>query len=232
MANPLGKVISKGSGRRLAVGDIHGCIRSFEALLQQVQPSETDQLFLLGDYANKGPASRQVLDLIMQLQQDFEVYALLGNHDLKVLDFLKETNPSLKEELIEEQASDIIAIPTEERSSYIDFLEGLHYYFILDDFLLAHAGFNFALSNPFLGKNEMINIKDFFYDSVRAQNKTVVHGHAPYELNVIKNRILQRSKTLPLDNGCVYPERPGQGNLLCLNLDTSELLVQPNVEED
>lgn len=230
MSNPLGKVIPKTSGRRLAIGDIHGCIRSFEALLEQIKPTKEDQLFLLGDYVNKGPASRQVLDKIIVLQSEYQVFPLLGNHDLKVLEYLTGEKPFLKEDLLEDHTGDLVELSEAEKGKYIDFLSSLHYYFILDDYLLAHAGFNFSLSNPFLGKEDIINIKEFFYDSSRAQNKTVVHGHSPYPLDYIKKHIKERSKTLPLDNGCVYPDREGQGNLLCLDLNSAALFVQPNVE--
>lgn len=230
MSNPLGKVIPKSSGRKLAIGDIHGCIKSFEALIDQIKLSKEDQLFLLGDYVNKGPSSKAVLDFILTLSDTYQVFPLLGNHDLKMLEFLNGTNVQLKEELIEENSEDLLSVSGTEKEKYIAFLSSLHYYFILDDFLLAHAGFNFSLANPFLGKEDIINIKEFFYDSSKAQNKTVVHGHAPYPLDFIKKHIQERSKTLPLDNGCVYPDREGQGNLLCLELNSAKLFIQPNIE--
>lgn len=230
MSNPLGKVIPEGSGRKLAVGDIHGCIKSFEALLQQVNLTNEDQLFLLGDYVNKGPQSIKVLDLIIKLQEDYQVFPLLGNHDLKALEYLNGTSPDLERDLLDDNAQDIVQLADDQKAKYIDFLNSLHYYFILDDFLLAHAGFNFKLANPFLGKEDMINIREFFYDSSKAQNRTVVHGHAPYELAHIQKQITDRSKIVPLDNGCVYTDRPDQGNLICLDLDSFKLFVQPNVE--
>lgn len=230
MPNPLGKVIPRSSGRKLAVGDIHGCIKSFEALLKQIDLTTEDQLFLLGDYVNKGPESEKVLDLIIELKENYQVFPLLGNHDLKVLEYLNGSKPELWEDLIEENSQVFIELEEKEKSKYIDFLESLHYYFILDEYLLAHAGFNFSLANPFISKEDIINIKEFFYDSSKAQNKTVIHGHAPQELSLIERKIAERSKIIPLDNGCVYPDRSGQGNLLCLNLDSAKLFVQPYID--
>lgn len=68
--------------RELAIGDIHGCVRSFEALLGLIKPQASDTIILLGDYIDRGPESRRVIDLILELQQRCTVIALTGNHEI------------------------------------------------------------------------------------------------------------------------------------------------------
>ena len=68
--------------RELAIGDIHGCARSFESLLGLIQPQPDDTIVLLGDYIDRGPDSRRVIDLILELQQRCTVIALTGNHEV------------------------------------------------------------------------------------------------------------------------------------------------------
>ena len=51
--------------RELAIGDIHGCARSFETLLKIVQPQRSDTIILLGDYIDRGPESCRVIDMII-----------------------------------------------------------------------------------------------------------------------------------------------------------------------
>ena len=53
--------------RTLAIGDIHGCLRAFTTLLLAVDPSPEDRLITLGDYVDRGPDSRAVLDLMIAL---------------------------------------------------------------------------------------------------------------------------------------------------------------------
>ena len=82
-----------------AVGDIHGRLDAFDALLHVIaedalasQPSQQPMLILLGDYVDRGPASAQVIDAILRLATEpgFEVRALKGNHEEALLQFREE----------------------------------------------------------------------------------------------------------------------------------------------
>jgi serine/threonine protein phosphatase 1 len=72
--------------RVLAIGDIHGCIVSFETLLAAVQPSSDDLIVTLGDYVDRGPRSRDVIEKLIALQATGRLVALTGNHDQMMLD--------------------------------------------------------------------------------------------------------------------------------------------------
>jgi serine/threonine protein phosphatase 1 len=76
--------------RELAIGDIHGCARSLEALLKTIQPGRTDTVVLLGDYIDRGPDSCAVLDMILNLQQRCNMVALTGNHEMMLLEARQE----------------------------------------------------------------------------------------------------------------------------------------------
>ncbi len=71
--------------RTLAIGDIHGCLIQFEALLRTLAPKPDDHLILLGDYVDRGPDSAGVLSRIIQLQKTHRVTALMGNHEEMML---------------------------------------------------------------------------------------------------------------------------------------------------
>lgn len=71
--------------RTLAIGDIHGCLRSLDALLAAVKPRPDDLLVTLGDYVDRGPDSRGVLDRLIAMQAHGRLLPLLGNHDLMML---------------------------------------------------------------------------------------------------------------------------------------------------
>lgn len=78
--------------RTYALSDVHGHIEPFRAALQLVDLDRDPaaELVLLGDYVDRGPASREVLETVRDLQQRFpdRVTALLGNHDDWFLDWL------------------------------------------------------------------------------------------------------------------------------------------------
>jgi len=68
--------------RQIAISDIHGCARTFQALLDKIQLSTNDQLYLLGDYIDRGPDSKGVIDTILGLiNAGYRVQTLMGNHE-------------------------------------------------------------------------------------------------------------------------------------------------------
>jgi serine/threonine protein phosphatase 1 len=75
--------------RTIAVGDIHGCLAALDTLLAAIRPGDCDTLVLLGDYVDRGPQSRGVIERLLELQRQCRLVPLLGNHDemmLKVYD--------------------------------------------------------------------------------------------------------------------------------------------------
>ena len=72
--------------RLLAIGDIHGCLRALDAILEMVHPEPDDLIVFLGDYVDRGPNSRGVLDRLIQLRDRCRCVFLRGNHDQMMLD--------------------------------------------------------------------------------------------------------------------------------------------------
>jgi serine/threonine protein phosphatase 1 len=71
--------------RTLAIGDIHGCLRALDTLVEEVDPKRDDLVVLLGDYVDRGPDSKGVLDRILALGARCQCLTLKGNHDLMML---------------------------------------------------------------------------------------------------------------------------------------------------
>jgi serine/threonine protein phosphatase 1 len=68
-------------GRTIAIGDIHGYTAALNALLGTIDPQPDDTLVMLGDYVDRGPDSRGVIDRLIALQEQCRLVPLLGNHD-------------------------------------------------------------------------------------------------------------------------------------------------------
>jgi len=80
--------------RLIAVGDIHGHRGKLVDLIGKVQPGPDDQLVFLGDYIDRGPDSKGVLDYLMKLQEQYpETVFIRGNHEQMMLDALHEAHP-------------------------------------------------------------------------------------------------------------------------------------------
>ena len=69
--------------RFLVFGDIHGEWNKLESLLAQVEPDyERDEIVFLGDYIDRGPEPKRVLDYVMGLPKSSNIHLLQGNHEL------------------------------------------------------------------------------------------------------------------------------------------------------
>src|SRR4051812_11124030 len=72
-------------GRTIAIGDIHGCSLALKAVIDAIDPVPDDVLVLLGDYIDRGPDSRGVLEQIIDLRLRCTVVPLMGNHEEMLL---------------------------------------------------------------------------------------------------------------------------------------------------
>ena len=72
--------------RTLAIGDIHGCSIALDHLLEAVAPTHDDLLVTLGDYVNRGPDSRGVIDRLIRLHAQGRLVCILGNHEQMMLE--------------------------------------------------------------------------------------------------------------------------------------------------
>lgn len=72
--------------RTIAIGDIHGCLAALECVLAGIRPEPDDTLVLLGDYVDRGPDCRGVIERLRRLERECVVIPLLGNHDDMLLD--------------------------------------------------------------------------------------------------------------------------------------------------
>lgn len=223
-------------GKTYVISDIHGCAKTFIALVENViQLKKQDVLFLLGDYIDRGPDSRGVIDYIICLQQNgFNVVALRGNHEQMLLDSINDPSTSNRF-LINGGQKTIESFGISETKDlsphYIDFFNSLTYYALHKKFILVHAGLNFEIPDPFEDTTSMLWIRRFTV-SDKFSNRIIVHGHTPTALVEIQDSIAQVQKVpvISIDNGCVYGLNEFYGNLCCLQLEPLELFLQPNID--
>lgn len=225
---------------RYATTDLHGCLHSFRHLVEEkLRLTPADTLYVLGDFVNKGPDSRGVLDYLMQLPAaGYQVHCLLGNHDLELLEAARNHRPMASWAAPADSGLTLgsfgVAQPADIPEPYLRWIEALPLSLELPDFVLVHAGFNFRLPPEEMRQDQhaMLNIKDFVFDASRLRGKRLLHGHNPKPVEHLQQQIAKRSGALDLDTGCVYRHNPELRHLAALNLDTWELTLQPNIEPE
>ena len=68
-------------GQRFVIGDVHGCARTLRTLVEErLGLTREDELYLLGDLIDRGPAVREVLEYIIGLREaGYAVASVMGN---------------------------------------------------------------------------------------------------------------------------------------------------------
>lgn len=222
--------------RKFAISDIHGCVKTLEALLDKIAFSKNDELYLLGDYIDRGPDSKGVLDAIFKLQQDgYKVQGLRGNHEQMLLDELDQRavtgwiRHGGLQTLNSFNAIDLIDIP----EKYIRFLRKMPYFFEVDEYLLTHAGLNFRMPDPMTDVVSMLWIRNWStdIDYKWLGDRIVVHGHTPVPKIAIQHHLenLDKIQTIDIDNGCCFG-RDDMNRLCAFDLTNREVVFQRNVE--
>ncbi len=222
-------------GRRIAISDIHGCAATFKKLLHGVLAiSRQDTLYLLGDYINKGPKSKEVIDSIFELESSgFTVHCLRGNHEQYLLNALDDDGQEayfLERGGIETLQSfgrtDIHGIP----EKHVNFMINLPYHIYLDNYLLVHAGLNFDVPDPFADYDAMLNIKNMNVDTLITGGRDLIHGHVPTTMTEIIASLTFSNHHISIDGGCVYKHIPGLSHLIALDIDSKKLYIQKNID--
>jgi serine/threonine protein phosphatase 1 len=130
--------------RTIAIGDVHGCSKALQTVIEAIQPTAEDLIVTLGDYVDRGPDSRGVLDLLLGLRSRCRLVTILGNHDQMMLDVLKGGHPydwfgcgGLEAINSYGPDRDLSKVPRE----HVEFLESCVDFFETDTHIFAHANF-------------------------------------------------------------------------------------------
>lgn len=222
--------------RSFVISDIHGCSRTFVSLIENViQLRKDDRLFLLGDYIDRGPDSKGVIDYILRINKlGFQTICLRGNHEEMLL---KSIHDDSYLSLFLNNGGDKtfesfrIRAVNELQAEYIDFFRSTKYYAVQDHFLLVHAGINFEAPDPLGDLDSMLWIRNFKAKN-NPLNKIIIHGHTPVSLIEIRESLSRVAslQEINIDNGCVFGLNEFYGHLCCLELEALRLHVQPNID--
>jgi serine/threonine protein phosphatase 1 len=194
-----------------AVGDIHGCFRKLETLLDRLPiDPERDVLVFLGDYIDRGPESRQVISLLLDVKQKVRnAIFLLGNHEHGLLEYGRGGDPDLLRTLrplgIEATLESYGKSPVRAirglsflPSAHREFLEQLQPYSKLDGYLFIHAGVIPGEELDTCSLDRLLTVRDTFISYEGALDAVVVFGHTPFEMPFIGHR------KIGIDTGAVY----------------------------
>jgi len=222
-------------GRILAIGDIHGCARTFRRLLEKVELVRSDTLYLLGDLIDRGPDSRSLIEMILKLQNEaFDIRGCKGNHEDMLLEAVQSgVFESLMEWLenggVQTVNSYGVDYPQDLPEEHLQFLEHLPLVQVSNDFVFAHSGImSMNDLHTVAGRRYILWDRSGVVNVAMLGGRRVVSGHTPRKLADIKKSLTEDH--VQIDNGVYMLKSPGFGNLICVDLGTNELFIQPNID--
>jgi|SRR5215813_11867852 len=226
-----------GGIRIYAIGDIHGRVDLLDELLSRIDADLTTNPIsigievYLGDYIDRGPASREVLDRLVVRARTFRSVFLKGNHETYVPNFISDPRvlkswqqfggaetlvsygitPPLKADLDDQirlAASFEKVLP----GSHRRFLSSLKPSFTCGDFFFVHAGIRPGVPLAKQREEDLLWIRNDFLLCEDDFSKIIIHGHTPVlEPDIRQNRI-------NIDTGAY-----ATGRLTCLKLEDDRI---------
>ncbi len=203
--------------RTLAIGDIHGCHVALTTLLQFVKPTPEDRLVFVGDYIDRGPASREVIDTLLSLDKIGLAVFLRGNHEEMMLDaretFLKadiwQGNGGL-ETLLSYSADPRGDWEATIPEAHWKFLEQTRRFFETETQIFVHGCMDPQL-DPAEQPDELLLWEKFDQIHPHKSGKKIICGHTPQHSGLVNDIGFA---------ACIDTGPAGGGWLTCLDVNS------------
>ncbi len=219
-------------GRRIyAIGDVHGCDSRLASLHEAIgadlasRPCDAPLLLHLGDYVDRGPDSRGVVQRLAAGDPlpGVPTINLLGNHEQTMMDALSGLGASMTDWMIQggrEALQSWGGDPDAPRPTWpahvppadMDFLRALPLSHQEGGYLFVHAGIRPGVAIAEQSRQDLISIRAAFLYSDADFGAVVVHGHTP------KTDPTLRHNRIGIDTGAVYG-----GRLTCAILEEDQI---------
>jgi serine/threonine protein phosphatase 1 len=182
-----------------AVGDIHGCADSLGDLLDRIESDavakgQSAHVVFLGDLVNRGPQSKQVIDILLAgpRRSGDRWTVLRGNHDQLMVDALRGGKTAhfrsflskggvatLASYGLSPKQMTLSAARALVPKSHLDFLDALPFHYVCGTYLFVHAGVKPGVALEKQARHALMNIRENFLTRDHGLPFTVVHGHSP-----------------------------------------------------
>lgn len=203
--------------RRFVIGDIHGCSKALQALADEIAPTRDDTLIFLGDYIDRGPDSRGVIDLIVQLTRQTRVIALRGNHEVMLMAVLfggldpEFWTKSGGQSTVASYGGSLERVP----QSHLDFFRSLRSHHEMENEIFIHAGYNPMCPIELTDDAHRYWNHPTLWPGPHCSGKRVYVGHTPQP----SGEVLNLGHIVCVDTYCF-----GSGWLTAMDIDSHQIL--------
>jgi len=215
---------NKSQGRLFAVGDIHGCPDELRAMLNAIAPQAGDTVVFIGDYIDRGPNARDVVEQLLDLEQcGAETVFLKGNHEDMMLSFMGLPGHYGDSFLFNGGIATLDSYGVHERElghaiesipePHMRFLSRLVTSYLRPPYLFVHAGVLPTRQLYEQDVEDLLWIRQEFIFNIHNLGSTVVFGHTP-----LREVLLDLPYKIGIDTGLVYG-----GKLTCVEFSEGAL---------
>ena len=203
--------------RRIVIGDIHGCARALRSLIEAIDPSDQDELVFLGDYIDRGPSSRDVVNQVIELQRRCQVVPLLGNHEIMLMGVALR---GLDQEAwlrsggkatVTSYGGSLSKIP----EAHWEFFRSLQSFYETEESIFVHAGYDPGCEMAEMDESTLFWTHLLTVPPPHQSGKRVFVGHTPQP----GGNILHAEHVVCVDTYCF-----GGGFLTALDVDSFEII--------
>ena len=204
--------------RQFVIGDIHGCAKALRSLVETMAPEPQDQLIFLGDYVDRGPNSRDVIEQLVQLRTQCRTVMLRGNHEIMLAGVLfRDLDPTVwlgsgGKATVASYGGDIKKMPEHHRA----FLRSLRPHYESSDAIFVHACYESHL--PMDRQEDSIKYWShlgYLLPAPHVSGKRVFVGHTPQT----NGRIMDAGHLVCVDTHCV-----GNGYLTAYDVENNDMI--------
>ena len=210
--------------RTFAIGDVHGYFKPLKTIFKVIDPKKRDTIVMLGDYIDRGPDSKKVLQFLRKQSSKCNLIKLLGNHEDMLYQILTDemaalcnTEDWLSWGGLQTLQSFDVRRPNELPKWVLEFLKECLTYYETADCIFAHARFKPDVPMEEQERDVLIWDKVFstFDYPKHVSGKKGFIGHTAQK----NGKLLVKDAFTCIDTCCYC------GNwLTAINVDTGELI--------
>ena len=184
--------------RYIAITDIHGELGKLENVLSKIETRLDDIFIFMGDYIDRGPNSKGVVEKVIEVSQQFKTICLIGSHEYALL--------HAKQDEYYDYLFWNYGGPATVKSygghfdnileTHGDFFRSLKFYHLTEDYLFVHAGIDPRYSLEEQSETDLVYIRSAFYRNKHNLAQKIIFGHTEFD-----SPLIQEDK-ICIDLGC------------------------------
>ena len=175
--------------RYIAITDIHGELEKLEKVLSKIETRPDDIFVFMGDYIDRGPDSRGVVNKVIEISQQFKTITLIGSHEYALLHakqdeyynflFWNYGGPAT----VKSYGGNFDNI----LETHGNFFRALEFYYLTDKYLFVHAGIDPQYSLEEQVETDLVYIRSAFYNKKHHLPQKIIFGHTEFNMPFVQD---------------------------------------------